>query len=568
MSDAVLRLADDLLLPASAATEKIAILGITGAGKTHTACVIVEELVAARQQVVVLDPSGALWGLRAGRDGSGDGLPIAILGGEHADVPLEPDGGELVADFVVDARASVLLDLSEMRKGEQGRFVTAFAERLYHRKARQEHRTPLHVIIDEADLFAPQRPMRGQERMLGAVEDLVRRGRARGIGVTLATQRPAVLNKDATTQCGTLVVLRMIGPQDVAAIEAWIKYHGTAEGRTDVLGTLSSLAVGEAWVWSPGWLKILRRVRLRQRRTYDSGKTPTGSGGAPIRLGAVDLDALRASMEEVVARARQDDPADLRRRIVELEERLGREERCAEPVRPVRVEVPWIPGEVADVVTAAGELAGAIESLRRVLERPPPERAVGTVESAAAIPVDEAPPRARASRSASAPRSPRGEKHRNGALGRCERAILARLAVAPSGRLDRVRIGIRTGYAHAGGGFLNALGALRSRGLVEKVDGGFALTSAGIAAAVTTGARVSAAMLLDDWCTRLTGRQRDMLRFLTSRRRATREQIAHEVGMEPKGGGFLNYLGELRSLGLVRRDGGNFVVHEDLVGAP
>ena len=32
------------------------------------------------------------------------------------------------------------------------------------------------------------------------MEDLVRRGRARGLGITLITQRPAVLNKDVLTQ--------------------------------------------------------------------------------------------------------------------------------------------------------------------------------------------------------------------------------------------------------------------------------------------------------------------------------------------------------------------------------
>jgi hypothetical protein len=39
------------------------------------------------------------------------------------------------------------------------------------------NRGPLQLVLDEADAFAPQRPQKGQERMLDAVEDLVRRGR-------------------------------------------------------------------------------------------------------------------------------------------------------------------------------------------------------------------------------------------------------------------------------------------------------------------------------------------------------------------------------------------------------
>jgi hypothetical protein len=77
----------------------------------------------------------------------------------------------------------------------------------------------------------------GQQRLLGAVEDLVRRGRARGLGVTLVTQRSAVLNKDVLTQVEVLVALRTIAPQDRAAIDEWIKVHGTPEQREELMAS-------------------------------------------------------------------------------------------------------------------------------------------------------------------------------------------------------------------------------------------------------------------------------------------------------------------------------------------
>jgi len=134
---------------------------------------------------------GVWWGLRASADGTRPGLPIVILGGDHGDIPLDVAAGQLIADLIVDEGLAAVLDLAHLRKGEQVRFMTDFAERLYHR-----NRQPLQLVLDEADAFAPQRPQKGQERMLGAIEDLVRRGRARGIGVTLVTQRSALLNKD------------------------------------------------------------------------------------------------------------------------------------------------------------------------------------------------------------------------------------------------------------------------------------------------------------------------------------------------------------------------------------
>src|SRR6266508_759394 len=178
-----LRIAENLELQRDAITQTFAILAKRGVGKTYTASVLVEELVKAGLHAVVVDPIGVWWGLRTSADGKRPGLPIVILGGDHGDVPLELTAGQVIADLIVDERISAVLDLAHLRKGEQVRFMTDFAEQLYHR-----NRQPLQLVLDEADAFAPQRPQRGQERMLGAIEDLVRRGRARGIGVTLVTQ--------------------------------------------------------------------------------------------------------------------------------------------------------------------------------------------------------------------------------------------------------------------------------------------------------------------------------------------------------------------------------------------
>lgn len=188
----LIRLASDLSLPLELVTESVAILAKRRAGKSYLARKLVEQLHAAAQQVVIVDPKGDWWGIRSAADGKAAGLPIVILGGERGDVPLEVGSGELVAGMVVRERVSVLLDLSQFRKHEVATFMTAFLEALYRLKAREEYRTPVMVCIDEADAIAPQKPQRGEERMLGAAEDLVRRGGQRGIGVTMITQRADV----------------------------------------------------------------------------------------------------------------------------------------------------------------------------------------------------------------------------------------------------------------------------------------------------------------------------------------------------------------------------------------
>ena len=324
-------------LPAEAVTQTFGILAKRGVGKTYTASVMVEEMLRARLHVVVTDPVGVWWGLRSSADGKRPGFPILVLGGEHGDLPLEETAGELVANLVVEDGVSAILDLSLLRKGQQVRFMTEFAERLYHR-----NRAPLHLALDEADAFAPQRPQRGHERMLGAIEDLVRRGRARGIGVTLITQRAAVLNKDVLTQVEVLVAMRTIAPQDRDAIDAWIRVHGTPQQREKLMASLPSLPVGTAWFWSPGWLDVFQQVRVRTRETFDSSATPKlgQRTRAPKALAEINIEALKKWMESTVERARANDPRELRRRIAELQKQLAARPK---PVAgPKRIEVQVI----------------------------------------------------------------------------------------------------------------------------------------------------------------------------------------------------------------------------------
>ncbi|MDE2105777.1 MAG: DUF853 family protein, partial [Patescibacteria group bacterium] len=284
-----LHIASDFSIPAEAVTQTFAIVAKRGVGKTYTGAVMTEELLKARLPVVVIDPIGVWWGLRAGADGKGQGLPIIVLGGDHGDAPLEVTSGEVIARMISDDRLSMVLDLSLFRKGEQVRFMTDFCEALYHK-----NRQALHIVMDEADAFAPQRPMHNEARLLGAVEDLVRRGRARGIGITLISQRTAVLNKNVLTQVEVLVALRTIAPQDREAIDEWVKVHGTPEQRHELMESLPSLPIGTAWFWSPGWLNVFARVKVRKRETFDSSATPAvGRAKVQPKLAEVDLEKLK-----------------------------------------------------------------------------------------------------------------------------------------------------------------------------------------------------------------------------------------------------------------------------------
>jgi hypothetical protein len=447
MSARKLRLSTELALPLEAVTQTFAILAKRGAGKTHTATVLVEELVRAELPVVVVDPVGVWWGLRSSFDGKSEGLPVYVFGGEHGDIPLEETAGAVVADFVVRTQKPVVLDLSLLSKAAARRFMTEFAEELYRRKATE--RTPLHVVLDEADAFAPQRTDHGGERLLGAINDLVRRGRARGLGVTLISQRPALVNKDVLTQIEVLVALRMTGPQDRDAIERWIEHHADRDEGEKVLASLASLEIGEAWVWSPGWLSLFKRVRIAARTTFDSSATPKVGERvrAPKAAADVDLEALHAAMRATVERAKADDPKALRAEIARLRKELEAKGAAA-PAKVERVEVPALAKRDIEQLILLDEhlerfreaigdsiprLAGALIAAVGMFQEPRRAPAVKALPAAAA----------KVARALQAPKPSRIEASET--LGAGERRVLTAIAQHIDG-VTRVQLTALTGY--------------------------------------------------------------------------------------------------------------------------
>src|SRR5579875_3440437 len=156
----------DVKLPLQYVTTRASIFGLSGSGKTNDGVVIVEELLKANQQAVVIDPTNKWYGLRSARDGSPTGYPIVIFGGSHGDLPLEPTAGQLIADFVVDERVPVILSTRHLETEEQHLFIHDFADRIYRRKGDAEHGHPLHLIWDEAHDIIPSNPIgpRSEER--------------------------------------------------------------------------------------------------------------------------------------------------------------------------------------------------------------------------------------------------------------------------------------------------------------------------------------------------------------------------------------------------------------------
>jgi hypothetical protein len=358
-----LEISNDLALPLDFVTQTQAILAKRGVGRTYTASVQAEEMLKCRQQVVIIDPTGAWWGLRSSADGKRAGFPIPILGGEHGNVPLEERAGEVIAAAIVERRFSAVIDLSLFRKGQIQRFMAPFLETLY-----RLNREAMHLFVDEADSIAPQKPFGEEARALGAMEDVVRRGRRRGIGCTLISQRPAVLNKNVLTQCEILCALRLVHPRDIDAIEEWVNVHADPVQAKEMIESLPSLPIGTAWFWSPGWGDIFQRVHIRKRETFDSSATPKVGEKArqPIVLAPVEIEQLGTEIAAAVQRAKENDPKRLESELMRLRDDLAKA-RAHEASTARKLDIKEIPAlkdaQIARLEKLTQRMATTAESI-------------------------------------------------------------------------------------------------------------------------------------------------------------------------------------------------------------
>jgi uncharacterized protein len=566
----LLNLGPGMVLPPEAVTSTFGLLAMTGAGKSNGGVVMAEEMYAAGLPWYWIDPKGDAWGIRAA--GTGPGLPVPILGGLHGDVPLSPDSGKLIAELIVTENLTCVLDVSEFdSKTQQVRFLTDFAERLF--RLHGKDREPRMGFLDEADEYLPQRVMANMARCVGAWTKMIKQGRQRGLGMTLMSQRSAVVNKDGLTQVATLFPMRTTGPQDLDAILAWVIRHALGK---DLVGQLSGLDDGEAFAFSPHFLARLgqpaiQRFRFRLAATFDSRATPKiGQSRRPATLADINLDMVAAQLKAAAGSLAGNDPAALRRRVTELERQLaarsrdtaageqaaariaGLERELAEALnRPAeRVAVPVVPpGDVAafdQAVTAMRETADRIELALHTATRSAPVRALAPAPARAPA---HTPAPAPAPPLPSLPADPDGAP---GSLTKAERAILTVLVQFPDGRTKN-QIAILSGYSVKSSTFANAMSALRVAGLITRGMPARATQEGVTALGAAWEPLPSGSALISYWMARLARSERLILQSLLDAWPGTLDKaaIAGATGYSAASSTFANALSRLRTLELI-----------------
>jgi uncharacterized protein len=573
-----LKITGSVSLPNDGVTQTFACIGRKGAGKTYLASLLAEQMLGIGAQVVIIDPVGNWWGLRVGADGKSKGKDIFIAGGEHGDVPVLPEAGARFAKLVVEKNVSMVLDVSSFRQGERKRFATDFAEEFFHLKKAQ--RSAVHLFIEEAQLFCPQRTGPEEARMLGAFENIIRLGRNYGIGATMISQRPQSINKEVLSQVECLCVLQVNGTHERKALEEWVQEAG-ADRR--LVGELPGLARGEGFIWSPSWMRIFKRVRFGTKTTFDASATPeVGKATKAALLTAVDVEALKADLQSVIESAEKDDPKTLRRKIAELEKQVAAKansygEKLALYTQQVEAENEGLKKalqackEVYDKVNlwtkGIIETAEAMQIATGWREIFIGKQPVPITPKNKPVTIHVQQPQIRFDRLA----APKVVRPTGDPITGPEQRILNAIAWLEAIGVDspeQPAVAFLAGYSYGGGAYNNPRGRLNVRGLVEYAPGNrIRLTESGRQVAEATDVPSTNDALQESVLGRLPGPEQRLLKPLLNAYpdSMNNQSLADAAGYTAGAGAFNNPRGRLKTLGLIEYPQPGMVRARDLL---
>lgn len=526
-------------IPDAALDGDIAILGRKGGGKTYTAKGIVERLLDLGRRVLVLDPLGVWPGLRTAADGDKPGYPVAIFGGQHADLPLDTAAAVAMADVLARENVPAVIDLSDLSKTAQQSFLLAFLHEL-----RRVNSEALTLVLEEADVFAPQQPMGDDSKQLhGEIDWIARRGRYKGFRLVSICQRPARLSKDVLTQANMLIMHRLPSPQDQGAGMDWIKSNGDMGRAKQVEDTLGSLPIGEAWVLAQE-PQMLERARFPRIKTLDTSATPRAGERRiePKTLAQVDLTPIRTALD--AATARDHDSKASRKRVeaatdpkaLEEAERRGYDRGHADGYAFAKSEVrEWL-----------APLFSAVDTIRPLFDHeqsaPRPRQEI-TEKTSNDRPKPPAPPRKEISRPAAG----------DGAMPTGARKIVDVVDVSPARAFTWTQVAMLAGYSESGGAFRSGKKWLLDAGTVVEEGGRVRIASPsgknraphGEDLVAMWGERLPAAggrVLIELWC---------------AKPRALRiEVVADLLGYATTGGAWRSGIKALRDAGIAQVSSG------------
>jgi hypothetical protein len=317
------------------------VTGKSGSGKSNTASVLVENLLANNFPVLVVDTDGEYYGLK-------EEFELLHAGADdECDIQVSPEHAEKLASLALEGNVPIILDVSGYLDDDEAKeLLLSVARHLFAKE--KKLKKPFLMLVEEVHEYIPEGG--GLDETGRMLIKIGKRGRKHGLGIVGISQRPADVKKDYITQCDWLVWHRLTWNNDTNVVSRIIDAeHANA---------VEDLGDGEAFLMTD-WSESVRRVQFHRKRTFDAGATPGLDDFERPELKSVS-DDLVSDLREITdeRERRESELADLRQELDRKEARIRELEAELEEARDLsrmadqfaqamlqRAEAPYRGGE-------------------------------------------------------------------------------------------------------------------------------------------------------------------------------------------------------------------------------
>lgn len=306
------------------------ITGKSGSGKSNTASVVIEELLAAGYPVLIVDTDGEYYGLK-------EQFELLHAGAdEECDIQVGPEHAGKLAELALEENVPIILDVSGYLDEDRiGELIRETARQLFAKE--KKLKKPFLLVVEEIHEYVPEGGgLDDTGRMLIKIS---KRGRKHGLGIIGISQRPADVKKDFITQANWIVWHRLTWNNDTAVVRRVLD--------ADYAEAVADLDDGEGFLQADWTDSEARRVQFRRKRTFDAGATPGLEDFERPELKSVS-DTLVEDLQSISDAEQQ--RAD---RIAQLETELDRRE---QRIDELETELQ----QARDVSVAARQIASAV----------------------------------------------------------------------------------------------------------------------------------------------------------------------------------------------------------------
>ncbi len=362
----------------------IAILGIRGSGKSNTAGVIFEELLKHNYPLSIVDIDGEYFGLK-------EKFEVLVVGtGDGVEIEVDVDCAEEIAAISMEKNVPVVLDLSGFLSEERNAFLQEYLTALWNLAGKL--RRPYIVGIEEAHEFIPQGTKTELKELIARI---ALRGRKRGLGAIIVSQRSAKVEKDVLSQAGILFLHRVVHEADMRVYSEILPWR-----KSEVKELITSLETGDC-VYING--DTVLPIYVRERETFHAGFTPSLEVVVTPQLKQVSqsiIEAIERAKQGKGKKTRLDTLKDkitrLEAKLAERDKKIEQLEEIAHTLGYIKVEVP--PPSLPDVQQISKAIVHSVESPAGV--RPAGTPAPHPIDQSdrenadptAIIDIDQAPP--------------------------------------------------------------------------------------------------------------------------------------------------------------------------------